>query len=70
MADRLISSETLLKAYDRDSVQTLMRWTKREDNPLPAPINGGRGKGNKYKWFRSDLAAWELKEYGREIEMG
>lgn len=67
--DRLVSSLDLFKAYGITSYQTLRLWTKAKENPMPAPVSGGKGKGNHYKWLRSSLAEWEKKKFGSELAM-
>lgn len=66
----LVSSHSLLKAYGLKSVKTLISWTRRpeEKNPLPAPVSGGKGHGNPYRWLSSELEAWERIEFRGVIE--
>ena len=65
--DSFIPSGKLLEAYEIKSVRTLLNWSERDENPFPKPVRGGRGKGNQYKWFLSDVKKWENQEYGRNI---
>ncbi|PIE01139.1 MAG: hypothetical protein CSA79_01075 [Thiothrix nivea] len=67
--DRLVDSKKLMETYGITSPQTLIRWTKRSENPLPKPIAGGSGCGNTYKWRRSQLEQWEIAQYGCILEM-
>lgn len=67
--DRIVTVDEVMKAYRIESKRTIQRWIKRDENPLPTPVSGGKGRGNKLKWLRSQLEAWEVTEYGKGILM-
>ncbi|MGB0847631.1 MAG: hypothetical protein ACPGSM_12945 [Thiolinea sp.] len=60
---RLVSSDELCEKFNKNS-RGLSYLMRRENNPLPAPVSGGAGYGNKRHWALADIIAWELEEYG------
>ncbi len=62
-----VTSAELLEAYGFKQPRTLINWTKRKVNPLPKPVMGGCGAGSYYRWLRSSIEEWEMKEYGEKI---
>ena len=63
---RLVGSDELCIRLSKNS-RGLSYLMRRESNPLPAPVSGGAGHGNKRKWALADIVQWELTEYGVRI---